>query len=107
MNNITGFSKMIMLISFLFIFIGLFTPLPFYIFSTAGVVGSTIGWLMYLKVSKSDNDEEYIDVEFKEASLKPISFDEKLRKIEELRMEHLITEEEYNIKRKQILKEKW
>lgn len=36
-----------------------------------------------------------------------VDFEEKLRKIERLRNENLITEEEYSKKREAILKEKW
>jgi hypothetical protein len=37
----------------------------------------------------------------------PISFDEKLRKLEELKKGKLISDTEYNQKRKEIMEEKW
>lgn len=37
----------------------------------------------------------------------PISFDEKLRKLEQLKKDHLISETEFYQKREEILKEKW
>lgn len=36
-----------------------------------------------------------------------VSFDEKLRKLEQLKKDHLISETEFNQKREEILKEKW
>ncbi len=38
---------------------------------------------------------------------KAIDFDDRLRKLESLKNDHLITEEEYRQKREEILKDKW
>lgn len=36
-----------------------------------------------------------------------LTFDDKLRKLEDLKKDNLITEEEYNAKRKEIMNQKW
>jgi len=101
------FYRMMIVISFIFLFLGFFTPLPFYIFSSAGAIGITVNWLLLMGRNKKNEDEDVIDVRYKEVESEQLSFDEKIRKLEELRIDSLITEEEYEKKRKQIMKEKW
>ncbi len=40
-------------------------------------------------------------------NIEEVSFDEKLRKLEKLKRDELITESEFNKKRKEIMNEKW
>lgn len=107
MMSKADFYRMMIVLSFIFFFIGFFTPLPFYIFSTAGAVGMTVSWLLLVGRGKKQDQEDVIDVRYKDVEAEQLSFDERIRKLEELRIDALITEEEYEKKRKQIMKEKW
>lgn len=107
MMSKADFYRMMIVLSFIFLFLGLFTPLPFYIFSPAGAIGITLNWLLLMGRTKKTEDEDVIDVTYKDVDSEQLSFDERIRKLEELRIDALITEEEYERKRKQIMKEKW
>lgn len=50
-------------------------------------------------------DKENGDYEFNDSD--DLAFDEKLRRLEALKIEGLISESEYNQKRKEILEDKW
>lgn len=108
MMSKADFFRMMIVLSFIFLFLGLFTPLPAIIYSTAGVVGLSVNWLLLMgRSKKSGLDDDVIDVRYKDVEAEQLSFDERIRKLEELRIDSLITEEEYEKKRKQIMKEKW
>ena len=107
MMSKADFYRMMIVLSFIFLVLGLVTPLPFFIFSSAGAVGITANWLLLMGRNKKSEDEEVIDVSYSEVEREKLSFDDRIRKLEELRIEALITEEEYEKKRKQIMKEKW
>ena len=107
MMSKADFYRMMIVLSFIFIALGLITPLPFFIFSSAGAIGMTINWLLLMGHNKKSQDEEVIDVSYNEVVKEKLSFDDRIRKLEELRIDALITEEEYEKKRKQIMKEKW
>lgn len=101
------FYRMMMILSFVSLFLGLFTPLNFYVFGFAGFVGVTINWLALMSYHKKNDEDDVIDVRYRDVESEQLSFDERIRKLEELRIDSLITEEEYEKKRKQIMKEKW
>ena len=101
------FYIMMIVLSFIFLFLGLFTPLNFYIFGFAGIFGVTVNWLLLMGKYKQSEDSDVIDVDYKDVESEKLSFDDRIRKLEELRIDALITEEEYEKKRKQIMKEKW
>ena len=103
----TEFYRMMIMLSLIFLLLGLFTPLPFYIFSSAGAFGLTVNWLLLMGNRHKTEDDNIVDVRYKEVESEALSFDERIRKLEELRIDSLITEDEYEKKRKQIMKEKW
>lgn len=100
-------AQLIMIVSMVFVGVGLFTPLPYTIFSTIGVIGLVIGWLLDLKVDKNSPEQENMDVDIHVTDNHPVTFDERLRKLEQLKVDQLITEEEYQKKRQQIMDESW
>ncbi len=104
--KVTG-PQLIIIISMVFVGLGLFTPLPYTIFSTLGVVGVLIGWLLDIKIGKEDRDSDNIDVDINVTDTHPVTFDERLRKLEQLKAENLISEEEYGTKRQQIMEDNW
>ncbi len=91
--------------SLLLLFIAIFTPLSTPVFGTAGFIGTIIAWVLMIRSEK--RDEEVIDVHFKVTDPKKSDFEEKLRKLENLRTDGLISDEEYEKKRKEIMNEKW
>ncbi len=97
----------VMSISFGFILVGIFAPWRFYIFGSIGILGMLIGYIWNLVKEKKTNDEGIIDVDIEVSDPKPMNFDDKLRKLEKLKEDGLLTEEEYNRKRSEILKTKW
>jgi len=104
--RVTG-SQLIIIVSLVFIGLGLFTPLPYFVFSTVGVFGVLVGWLMDIKLGRRESDEDNSDVNINVTETHPINFDERLRKLELLKKENMISEEEYNTKRQQIMEDKW
>lgn len=104
--KVTG-AQLLMIVSIVFVGVGLFTPLPFSIFSTIGIIGVIIGWLMDIKVDRDEAGKENIDFDINVTDIHAVTFDERLRKLEQLRTDQLITEEEYQLKRKQIMEENW
>ena len=61
--------------------------------------------LSFLRVARqrgSASPESFLDVEYQGAD-----FDDRLRKLEILRREGLVTEDEYTVKRSEIMAEKW
>ena len=107
MMSKADFYRMMIVLSFIFLVLGLVTPLPFIIYSSAGAIGITTNWLLLMGHNKKNEDEDVIDVRYSEVESERLSFDERIRKLEELRIDSLISEEEYEKKRKQIMKEKW
>ena len=103
--RITG-AKIIIIFSVVLVALGLFTPLPYYIFSTIGLFGVLTGWLMDIREEKKQY-EENPDVSINVTDIHQVDFDERLRKLEQLRKDEMITEEEYINKRQEIMKDEW
>lgn len=102
------YAQLTILLSLLCMILGLFTPLPAGIFGTAGVIGTLLGWGYEMRQNKkAKNDDGVIDVDFTVEDNKKVSFDQRLRKLEDLLKDGLITDEEYERKRKEIMKSKW
>lgn len=97
----------VMSFSMLFILIGIFAPWRFYIFGSVGLVGMIIGYVWNLIEDKKNNDDGIIDVDIEVSDPEPLDFEEKLRKLESLKADGLLTEAEYLKKRNEILKTKW
>ncbi len=104
--RITG-PQIIIVVSLVLIALGLFTVLPYYIFSTIGVFGVLAGWLMDIKEERQKTDEENGEVNINVTDLHQVDFDERLRKLEKLKKDELISEEEYLRKRQEIIEDKW
>ena len=112
MRNRTKVPIWIMTVSIICLSLGVFTRLPWFIFGIAGFVGTIIGWVLYMRVRNDDLSDVVIDAKFTEEkkskkTTEPMSFDERLRKIELLKQEGLITESEYQYKRAEIMRDKW
>ena len=107
------YSQLMILISLLCMMEGLFTPLPAGVFGTAGVIGTVLGWIFETRRVKKiqQQEDDYIDVDFTvsgdKTQKRPMDFDERLRKLEDLLNDGLITDEEYEKKRKEIMKTRW
>jgi len=94
-----------MSLSMVLLLTALFTPLHTIIFGLAGLIGTLVSW--FILAFRTKDKEDYIDVTFTESDQPSSDFDERLRKLENLRTESLISEDEYEKKRRDILKEKW
>ncbi len=103
------YSQFMMVISFVLMILGIFTPLPVGVFGVFGITGMITGWIIeYARNKKITKEkEDFIDVEFTVEETTKMSFDMKLRKLQELKRDELITEEEFEKKRREILKAKW
>ncbi|MBC9784410.1 hypothetical protein H1S01_07780 [Heliobacterium chlorum] len=95
---------------FIFVLIGLFVVIP--IFGPFGVFWTLIAVLIagingYNAFS--DRGTAFWEVEFEQDKRLPDNedFDQKLRKLESLKKDGLLNEDEYQQKRTEILKEKW
>ncbi len=97
----------VMSFSFGFILIGIFAPWRFYIFGSIGILGMIIGYIWNLIHEKRESEDGIIDVDIEVTDPLSMDFDEKLRKLEKLKEDGLLTEEEYLKKRGEILKTKW
>lgn len=110
MNARVSGPQLLIIVSLVFVGLGLFTPLPYFVFSTFGVMGILLGWLLDIKIgkkiSKGDKDD-YIDLDINVTDTHPINFDERLRKLENMKAESLISEEEYIKKRQEIMEDRW
>lgn len=76
------------------------------------IVSLLCGYFIYSLINYDKNDalsaaEEIVIPESYKISESENSFDDKLRKIEKLKKEGLISEEEFIEKRKEIMQEKW
>lgn len=79
------------------------------IFCIGGIIYSIIVLVSYSNDENKDISliaTDVIDIKDKDNE-KVMDFDERLRKLESLKKDHLITEEEYRLKREEIFKEKW
>ena len=99
--------QLIIIVSLVFISLGLFTALPYYILSTFGVFGFLAGWLMDIKVKRKEEEENNSDVNINVTDTHPVNFDKRLRKLEQLKSDNIITEEEYSNKRQEIMADRW
>ena len=106
-----GSSIVGVVIGIIFILIGVTTGITmsglFGLFWTLGVVVIT-GFHAYNIFSEKGFSEYQVDVELTDSyQAKAESFDEKLRKLKALKDDGLISGEEYEAKRKEILSDKW
>lgn len=95
----------------IFTLIGVITVIPtmglFGVFWTLMAVVIT-GSSAYNVFSKKGISQYEIDVEITDSNQEKVeSFDEKLRKLKALKDDEIINDEEYEIKRKEILSDKW
>lgn len=97
----------IIIMSLIFLVLGVFTPLPAITFGTGGALGTLIGWIMYMVKSKIEESDNIIDAEFTTSDTEKVTFDERLRKLEQIKKEGLITDQEYQKKREEIMKDLW
>lgn len=104
--RITG-PQITIIVSLVLVALGLFTPLPYYIFSTVGLFGVLAGWLMDIREERQKFDEENGEVNINVTDLHQVDFDERLRKLEKLKSDELISEDEYHNKRKEIMEDTW
>lgn len=90
---------------------GLITPLPTLLSVPFGIIWTIIAIYNTYRAYKNGFTEEgeaIYEINYTEGNSKHgYDFEEKLRRIERLRKEGLITEDEYNQKRSEIMKEKW
>lgn len=101
-----SFPQMIIIFSVVLVALGLFTPLPYYIFSTIGLFGVLAGWLLDIREERKGLDENP-DVSINVTDVHNVDFDERLRKLEKLKEEGIITEDEYKEKRQEIMSDTW
>ena len=98
------------LIGFVIIIGGLLTPMPFMTvsFGIIWTIGAIYNTYRAYKNGFTEEGEAIYEINYTEGNSKHgYDFEEKLRRIERLRKEGLITEDEYNQKRSEIMKEKW
>lgn len=106
-----GSSIVGMIVGIIFIIIGLTTAIPmgglFGVFWTLIAVVITCSHA-YNIFSEKGLSQYQVDVELTDSyEKKDESFDEKLRKLKALKDDGLLSDEEYERKRKEILNEKW
>lgn len=93
------------------IIFGLFTPMPTMLlvpFGAMWITGAIYNTYRAYKNGFTEEGEAIYEINYtEEDSGNGYDFEEKLRKIERLRKEGLITEDEYNQKRSEIMNEKW
>jgi membrane-bound ClpP family serine protease len=84
----------LLIIGFTKIFLGLLTPLSGIIFSSCGLIFFVIALILTIKSSKVSPGGNQ-------------SVEERLKQLEDIKSNGLITIKEYEMKRSQILEEKW
>ncbi len=95
-NFFRVFGVLFLCVSVLMILAGLFTPLSFVILALSGVILLSFSIvLLYL----SRNNRNLIN--------KQIGFEDRIRQLESLRADDLISNDEYETKRAQIMNENW
>jgi len=111
-------SRVSFFIGLLFSFFGIMmiifalsTPLPTILLLPFGIAWTAIAiyntYRAYQNGFTEEGDAIY-EINYSEGNIgQGYDFEEKLRKIERLRREGLITEDEYNQKRSEVMKEKW
>lgn len=103
-------SLMGMIVGVVFVIIGIIFAIPnvgaFGLFWTFIALVITISHAYNFFSEKGISSYE-IDTETENINNSEINFDEKLRKLESLRMDGLITQDEYDRKRNEIMNEKW
>ncbi len=100
-------SQLVIIFSLVLVGLGLLTPLPYQVFSTVGVFGVLFGWLMDIRSGDKKTDEDNSDISINVTDTHPVNFDERLRKLSQLKEEGLVSDEEYETKRREIMEEKW
>lgn len=106
-----GSSVVGMIVGVVFIFIGVTTVIPmagmFGVFWTLMALIIT-GSHAYNAFSEKGISHYEVDVDVNDSYReREVSFDEKLRKLKALRDDGVITEAEFEVKRKEILSDKW
>jgi hypothetical protein len=87
--------------------LALFFQFLWFIFCIGGIIYSIVILGSYSKDDKTEIPLAASDVIEIQEENRSLDFDERLRKLESLKNDNLITEEEYNHKRQEILREKW
>lgn len=84
----------LLIIGFAMIFLGLLTPLSFIIFTSCGLIFFVVALILAIKTSKVRTNSNQ-------------SIEERLMQLESMKSNGLITIDEYELKRSQIMDEKW